>query len=289
MQDNLIAAIQYRDPNTKEIKILPAIPGKSAYKSAVQGGFTGDEADFNQILADLMPKTEIEEKLNAKADTVALNTLKNDYYTGTIISEFSSPRQFPHAGLYHILAMTEEVNQHLEDPSFAMTDYNVGDYYAQLLTSFTDANGGCMYGTLIVTSPRLVKKVWVGRVWEYEIKEWVLLAHASAPQQYDMTLYGGLLGRAKYSKDQFGMVWLDINVHISETEDKITHNFLVSHLPEGFRPKDNTLIPVWVGKGEKDNTKMIGNIIVYADGGIWFYIGDGLTARSFATQCGFYI
>lgn len=85
------------------------------------------------------------------------------------------------------------------------------------------------------------------------------------------------------------MVWLDINVHISETEDKITHNFLVSHLPEGFRPKDNTLIPVWVGKGEKDNTKMIGNIIVYADGGIWFYIGDGLTARSFATQCGFYI
>ena len=31
MQDNLIAAIQYRDPNTKEIKILPAIPGKSAY------------------------------------------------------------------------------------------------------------------------------------------------------------------------------------------------------------------------------------------------------------------
>ena len=95
-------------------------------------------------------------------------------------------------------------------------------------------------------------------------------------------------------EDEYRNNWktlLDENRSIipSETEDKITHNFLVSHLPEGFRPKDNTLIPVWVGKGEKDNTKMMGNIIVYADGGIWFYIGDGLTARSFATQCGFYI
>ena len=54
-----------------------------------------------------------------------------------------------------------------------------------------------------------------------------------------------------------------MNVYISETEDKITHNFLVSHLPEGFRPKDNTLIPVWAGKGEGDNTKMMGLSLIH--------------------------
>lgn len=55
-------------------------PGKSAYQQAVEGGYTGTEEDFKSLLADVMPKTEIEEKLNAKADTVALNTLKAEVY-----------------------------------------------------------------------------------------------------------------------------------------------------------------------------------------------------------------
>ena len=79
------------------------------------------------------------------------------------------------------------------------------------------------------------------------------------------------------------------NIYKSETEDHISHNILVSYLPEGFRPKDNTLIPVWVGKGEGDNTKMMGNLILYPSGEIWFYVGYGIEVRSFAAQCGFYI
>ena len=123
---------------------------------------------------------------------------------------------------------------------------------------------------------------------EYTIR-WAQMARASAPQRFDLTLHNGLLGRAKYSKDQFGMVWLDFNIYKSETEDHISHNILVSYLPEGFRPKDNTLIPVWVGKGEGDNTKMMGNLILYPSGEIWFYVGYGIEVRSFAAQCGFYI
>lgn len=123
---------------------------------------------------------------------------------------------------------------------------------------------------------------------EYTIR-WAQMARASAPQKFDLTLHNGLLGRAKYSKDQFGMVWLDFNIYKSETEDHISHNILVSYLPEGFRPKDNTLIPIWVGKGEGDNTKMMGNLILYPSGEIWFYVGYGIVVRSFAAQCGFYI
>lgn len=123
---------------------------------------------------------------------------------------------------------------------------------------------------------------------EYTIR-WAQMARASAPQKFDLTLHNGLLGRAKYSKDQFGMVWLDFNIYKSETEDHISHNILIGYLPEGFRPKDNTLIPIWVGKGEGDNTKMMGNLILYPSGEIWFYVGYGIVVRSFAAQCGFYI
>ena len=123
---------------------------------------------------------------------------------------------------------------------------------------------------------------------EYTIR-WAQMARASAPQKFDLTLHNGLLGRAKYSKDQFGMVWLDFNIYKSETEDHISHNILIGYLPEGFRPKDNTLIPIWVGKGEGDNTKMMGNLILYPSGEIWFYVGYGIEVRSFAAQCGFYI
>lgn len=249
--------------------------------------FTKGMQDANEMLNRNFES--VSTQLSNKAAIGEFQTLQSDCYAGAVITEFSSPRQFPHAGLYHILAMTDEVNQHLDDPSYAMTDYNVGDYYAQLLTSFTDANGGCTYGTLIVTSPRLAKKVWVGRVWEYEIREWVLLTHASTPQRFDLVLHNGLLGRAKYSKDQFGMVWLDFNIYKSATEDHISHNIVIGYLPEGYRPKDDMLIPVWVGKGEGDNTRMMGNLLVFPDGAIWFYVGYGLTIRSFATQCGFYI
>ena len=123
---------------------------------------------------------------------------------------------------------------------------------------------------------------------EYTIR-WAQMARASAPQRFDLTLHNALLGRAKYSKDQFGMVWLDFNIYKSETEDHISHNILIGYLPEGFRPKDNTLIPIWVGKGEGDNTKMMGNLILYPSGEIWFYVGYGIVVRSFAAQCGFYI
>ena len=38
-------------------------PGKSAYQQAVEGGYTGTEEDFKSLLADVMPRSEIETQL----------------------------------------------------------------------------------------------------------------------------------------------------------------------------------------------------------------------------------
>ena len=40
-------------------------PGKSAYQQAVEGGYTGTEEDFKSLLADIMPRAEIEDRLTA--------------------------------------------------------------------------------------------------------------------------------------------------------------------------------------------------------------------------------
>ena len=279
----LTFSLTISSPEAMEWKVDPTVILATKADIAAHNLSVESHPDIRDELSD------INTQLSNKAALEEFKTLQSDYYAGAVITAFSSPRQLPHAGLYHIAAMTAEVNAHLDDAAHSMTDYNAGDFYAQLLTSFGAEHGGCTFGTLIVTSPRLAKKVWVARIWEYEIKEWVLLAHASAPQRFDLTLHNELLGRAKYSKDQFGMVWLDFNIYKSETEDHISHNILVGYLPEGFRPKDNTLIPVWAGKGEGDNTKMMGNLILYPSGEIWFYVGYGIEVRSFAAQCGFYI
>lgn len=41
-------------------------PGKSAYQQAVEGGYTGTEEDFKNLLADIMPRSEIETRLSKK-------------------------------------------------------------------------------------------------------------------------------------------------------------------------------------------------------------------------------
>lgn len=39
-------------------------PGKSAYQQAVEGGYIGTEEDFKSLLADIMPRTEIETQIS---------------------------------------------------------------------------------------------------------------------------------------------------------------------------------------------------------------------------------
>lgn len=195
--------------------------------------FTKGMQDANEMLNRNF--AAVETQLSSKAALGEFKTLQSDYYAGAVITEFSSPRQLPHAGLYHIAAMTAEVNAHLDDAAYSMTDYNVGDFYAQLLTSFGIEHGGCAFGTLIVTSPRLAKKVWVARIWEYEIKEWVLLAHASAPQKFELPLAEGWTKYQQpyYQRNAFGEVTIWGSV---KKDSAIERSDVIATLPRGFWP-----------------------------------------------------
>ncbi|WP_303791275.1 hypothetical protein, partial [Anaerotruncus colihominis] len=61
--------------------------------------FTKGMQDANEMLNRNFAATETQ--LSNKAALGEFKTLQSDYYAGTVITEFSSPRQLPHAGLYH--------------------------------------------------------------------------------------------------------------------------------------------------------------------------------------------
>lgn len=63
IEHTVVSAMQYREQGTGETKTIPALSVKSAYQSAVEGGYTGTEEDFKSLLADVMPRSEIETQL----------------------------------------------------------------------------------------------------------------------------------------------------------------------------------------------------------------------------------
>lgn len=64
IEHTVVSAMQYREQGTGETKTIPALSVKSAYQSAVEGGYIGTEEDFKSLLADIMPRAEMMEHIN---------------------------------------------------------------------------------------------------------------------------------------------------------------------------------------------------------------------------------
>lgn len=106
--------------------------------------------------------------------TSLYNTTKANYEKGSTflddISPLSFPSQLKHAGFYKLPTMTADVNA--DAGSETMTEYTTGDFYGLLLGEDINTTDGCVYGTLIVSSPRIKSAIWVGNIWQKKFISW---------------------------------------------------------------------------------------------------------------------
>lgn len=106
--------------------------------------------------------------------TSLYNTTKEIYEKGSTflddIGPLSSPSQLKHAGFYNLPTMTADVNA--DAGSETMTEYTTGDFYGLLLGADINTTDGCVYGTLIVSSPRIKSAIWVGSIWQKKFISW---------------------------------------------------------------------------------------------------------------------
>ena len=106
--------------------------------------------------------------------TSLYNTTKANYEKGSTflddISPLSFPSQLKHAGFYKLPTMTADVNA--DAGSETMTEYTTGDFYGLLLGEGINTTDGCVYGTLIVSSPRIKSAIWVGNIWQKKFISW---------------------------------------------------------------------------------------------------------------------
>ena len=86
------------------------------------------------------------------------------------ISSLSSPSQLKHAGFYKLPTMTADVNA--DAGTETMTEYAIGDFYGLLLGADINTTDGCVYGTLLVSSPRIRSAIWVGSIWQKKFISW---------------------------------------------------------------------------------------------------------------------
>ena len=106
--------------------------------------------------------------------TSLYNTTKANYEKGSTflddIGPLSFPSQLKHAGFYKLPTMTADVNA--DAGSETMTEYTTGDFYGLLLGEDINTTDGCVYGTLIVSSPRIKSAIWVGNIWRKKFISW---------------------------------------------------------------------------------------------------------------------
>lgn len=106
--------------------------------------------------------------------TSLYNTTKANYEKGSTflddISPLSFPSQLKHAGFYKLPTMTADVNA--DAGSETMTEYTTGDFCGLLLGADINTTDGCVYGTLIVSSPRIKSAIWVGSIWQKKFISW---------------------------------------------------------------------------------------------------------------------
>ena len=106
--------------------------------------------------------------------TSLYNTTKANYEKGSTflddIGPLSFPSQLKHAGFYKLPTMTADVNA--DAGSETMTEYTTGDFCGLLLGADINTTDGCVYGTLIVSSPRIKSAIWVGNIWQKKFISW---------------------------------------------------------------------------------------------------------------------
>ena len=66
--------------------------------------------------------------------------------------------------------MTADVNA--DAGTETMTEYAIGDFYGLLLGADINTTDGCVYGTLLVSSPRIRSAIWVGSIWQKKFISW---------------------------------------------------------------------------------------------------------------------
>ena len=95
-----------------------------------------------------------------------------DIFSGrdNYIDTLSSIQQLTTPGFYKIDNISSAVNDNAG--SNPLSDYATGDFYGLLMGESMNSTNGCRYGTLILTSPRLVGDLWVGNIWDYKFAGW---------------------------------------------------------------------------------------------------------------------
>ena len=91
------------------------------------------------------------------------------------IAQLSSPAQLKFPGRCRMDTFTSDINSQLDDTAASMYDYGIGDFHCLLLSNACTAEG-CRFGTLLVTSPRINGRMWLGQIWEYRFASWTLIA-----------------------------------------------------------------------------------------------------------------
>ena len=86
------------------------------------------------------------------------------------IDTLSSIQQLTTPGFYKIDNISSAVNDNTG--SNPLSDYAAGDFYGLLMGEVMNSTNGCRYGTLVLTSPRLVGDLWVGNIWDYKFAGW---------------------------------------------------------------------------------------------------------------------
>lgn len=100
---------------------------------------------------------------------------QNEYY----IEYLTSVSQLKHPGIYSVWSMSENFC-----PGFL--DWSTGDYSIQVISHSYDQYG-IRFGSMIVSSARFTRKIWVIRIWDYVPIEPMKLVN-DLPEAFAITL-----------------------------------------------------------------------------------------------------
>lgn len=139
----------FKNGNPFRIEVQDIWSGRT-YVAIYSGGTVGKFVEY-ALKSDLVPIQ--------KGNTFSEN-----------IGSLSSPSQLKHAGFYKLQTMTADVNA--DAGTETMTEYATGDFYGLLLGTDINTTDGCVYGTLIVSSPRIRSAIWVGSIWQKKFISW---------------------------------------------------------------------------------------------------------------------
>lgn len=108
--------------------------------------------------------------LNTKAQN--FSDFSNMWNNTRVISTLTSPSQITSVGVWRIVSVSSVVNDNLDDDIYAFEDYTSGDLHSLIFDFNGNDTDGCVYGTLLIFSPRWNGKFWTGRIWDGKFTRW---------------------------------------------------------------------------------------------------------------------